>query len=224
MSGIISGLCWSIAYSSLIYRGFKDKTCGMPLVALSLNFSWETVFSFIYRTEDTALNIVNPIWFILDLIILITYFLYSYKYLKHGYGISTLSWIFISLCAFITSFSIMVLGKPFFIPLNYFNGSIYEVAIFIAYIQNAIMSLLFVNMFYTRKKSGYPIEGQSFYIALPKFIGSSLSVGISYIILHPGKWYFVGIFIILMFIFDFWYCILIWKELRENNINPFKRF
>lgn len=224
MAGIISGVCWTIAYLSLIYRGFKDKTCGMPLVALSLNFSWETVFSFIYKTEDTALNIVNPIWFILDLIILITYIMYSYKYLNHAYGISKLSWIFISLCAFLTSFAIMILGKSFFISLDYFNGSIYEVAIFIAYIQNAIMSILFVNMFYTRKKSGYSIQGQSFYVALPKFIGSSLSVGISYIILHQHNWSFVGIFIILIFIFDLWYCFLIWKELRDNNINPFKRF
>lgn len=223
MLKVISGICWTIVYVILIYRGFKDKSYGIPLVALSLNFSWEFVFAFIYKTNDSVSAIINPIWFILDLIIVITYFLYSYNYFKQEYDISKCFWLFISICSFLSSFTIMLIGTPFFIKFDFFRNSIFEVAIFIAYIQNAIMSILFVNTFYSRKKYNYSIDGQSFYSALLKFIGTSPTAGIYYILIHPNNWYFIGIFIFLCFIFDLLYCIFIWNELKAKGINPFKR-
>ena len=45
---VISGICWTIVYAFLAYRSFKDKSYGMPLAALALNFTWEFTFSFIY--------------------------------------------------------------------------------------------------------------------------------------------------------------------------------
>ena len=84
------------------------------------------------------------------------------------------------------------------------------------------MSILFVNTFYSRKKYNYSIDGQSFYSALLKFIGTSPTAGIYYILIHPDNWYFIGIFIFLCFIFDLLYCILIWNELKAKGINPFK--
>ena len=43
---IVSGIFWTIAYINIIYRGFKDKACGMPLMVLGLNWSWEFIFAF----------------------------------------------------------------------------------------------------------------------------------------------------------------------------------
>jgi hypothetical protein len=40
---LLSGLCWSIVYIQVIRKGFKDKTYGMPLFALSLNVAWESI-------------------------------------------------------------------------------------------------------------------------------------------------------------------------------------
>ena len=37
---VLSGIAWTITYVALVYRGFKDRTYGMPLAALALNISW----------------------------------------------------------------------------------------------------------------------------------------------------------------------------------------
>ncbi|MCH3967195.1 MAG: hypothetical protein PHR15_01705 [Atopobiaceae bacterium] len=125
---------------------------------------------------------------------------------------------------FVLAFFIMFTGGDFFSHFSYFfDNSAREGAKFIAFIQNAIMSVLFIQMFYTRKHYGHPIDGQSFYIALTKFIGTSLTVGISFCMSHATDWYFVGSLNAVCFVFDLWYCVLIWKELKANGINPLKR-
>ena len=45
---LTSGISWTIVYLTIIYRGFKDKTCGMPFFALALNIAWEFIFSFLF--------------------------------------------------------------------------------------------------------------------------------------------------------------------------------
>ena len=117
----------------------------------------------------------------------------------------------------------MIVGGPFFAEFSYFNNDFFEAAKFIAFIQNAIMSILFVSFFYARKKNGHPIEGQSFTIAWTKMLGTSFTVGIFYLLDHPNNWQFVGIFVATSLIFDLWYAILIYKELKAHNISPFTR-
>ena len=73
---IIGGLFWSITYILIIWRGFKDKTYGMPLAALCANISWEGIFSFIYPHSPPQLNI-NYVWFFIDVVIVM-------QFLKYG--------------------------------------------------------------------------------------------------------------------------------------------
>ncbi len=223
---LLSGIAWTITYIALVYRGFKDKSYGMPLVALALNFTWELTFSIIYPPQSggTIATIINTIWFICDIAIVISYFKFGYKYVKESLNVNKKTFLLISILAFLICFLIMYIGGPFFAQFNnYFNNDLFESAKFIAYIQNAVMSVLFVNMFYTRKKNNHPIEGQSFYIALMKMIGTAFTVGISYILLHPTSWYFMGVFIFTSLIFDLWYSVLIFRELRKHGINPLLR-
>lgn len=65
---LISGLAWTITYLALIYRGFRDRTFGMPLVALALNLAWEFVFTFVHPPDETHILIVNGVWLLFDLI------------------------------------------------------------------------------------------------------------------------------------------------------------
>jgi len=37
---LLSGMCWAIVYIELICLGFKEKTYGMPFIALAFNFTW----------------------------------------------------------------------------------------------------------------------------------------------------------------------------------------
>src|SRR6266540_2700212 len=73
---IATGIFWSLTYILIIYRGFRDKTYGMPLFALCANLAWEFIFSFIFR-PDSVQRIINPIWFVFDVVIV-------YQYLRYG--------------------------------------------------------------------------------------------------------------------------------------------
>src|SRR5512138_562428 len=74
---LISGISWSIVYIDLIQRGFKDKTYGMPLFALAFNIAWEFVFGFLVVQGINLQRVVNIIWFLLDAVIVYTYFHYG---------------------------------------------------------------------------------------------------------------------------------------------------
>ena len=110
--------------------------------------------------------------------IVATFFLYGYKYFERHYGISRAEFYVFTFLAFLASFGVMILGAPFFKDyLPYFGGDPFESGKFIAFIQNAAMSVLFVAMFYQRRS----IEGQSFTIAWTKWLGTSMTVGLSYL-------------------------------------------
>lgn len=220
----LSGLAWTIVYLALIYRAVKDKSYGMPLVPLALNFAWEFVFSVVYPPAGTGVAgiVVNAIWMICDIGIVTTYFMYGYKYFKDRYNISKGEWIVYSAAAFITAFGIMLTGGPFFGQFeNYFKKDIFQGAIFIAYIQNLIISICFLLMIWERKSS----DGQSLTIGVFKCVGTGLTVGIYYLfILHHGHAYLMNIIVGFTFILDLIYIKTIYKQLKAENISPWTRF
>ncbi|GAA5157723.1 hypothetical protein [Viridibacterium curvum] len=69
-------LGWLISYVVIIRRGIKDRACGMPLVPLCINLSWEFIFGFMHPDLPPA-NYVCMAYFVLDLGIVWTYFKYG---------------------------------------------------------------------------------------------------------------------------------------------------
>ena len=222
-SVIISGLSWTITYFALLYRGFRDKSYGMPFIPLALNITWEIVFSLIFPPKSMGISaeIINFIWMLCDIGIVITYFLYGYQYFK-SYNITKIEWIIFSIFGFILSFLIMITGGIFFGEFEqYFHNDIFEGAKFIAFWQNLVMSISFIIMFWERET----IDGQSFTIAWSKFIGTSISVGITYLrIEHRDEnIQLMSVVISAIFILDVYYMYLIFQRLIKNGINPFLR-
>ena len=222
---------WILTYIAVIYRGFKDQSYGMPIVALTLNVSWEIVFALFippYGTADAGLipygglkaQVIFLIWATLNLLILYTYFKYGYKYFARQYSITRGQWISFSLALLIFSFFIMYTGGMFFWQFEeHFGNDQMEGAKLIAFVQNAIMSISFVAMFYMRGST----DGQSFTIAWAKWIGTSMTGGIIYVLSRPDEWYFVGTFIAAVFVADVYYMIIIYRALRKQGINPWTR-
>lgn len=166
----LSGLFWIITYTLIINKSVKDKTYGMPFLAMCLNLSWEFVFAFIYKT-DTFHQIVCLIWYVLDLIIACAFLKYGYKDFKEKYSLNKISFLVLIVFTLISSFIFMILA-----PLDFgilFDGDIFQTAGFIAYFQNLLMSILFVLMFLEKRN----LKGQSIFIAIFKWLGT-LSVSI----------------------------------------------
>jgi hypothetical protein len=223
LSVVTCGIAWTITYVALVYRGFKDKSYGMPLVPLALNFAWEVMFSMVYPPHSAGIvNIVfNSIWMICDIGIVTTFFLYGYKYFEQYYKITKSNWLIFSILAFAFSFGIMFYGGSFFGQFNlYFKNDTFEGAKFIALIQNAVISICMVLMYLQRRNS----DGQSFTIAWSKWLGTSMTVGLSYIYTHQTEQFqFIAFFVLATFIFDTYYMYLIYNQLKKEGINPWTR-
>lgn len=223
---------WALAYIGIIYRGFKDETYGMPIIALTLNLSWEIVFAFVIPPYGSADSLLIPhgalkaqaiftVWAILDLIILYTFFKYGYREFQHRYNINRVQWVGFTLAMLVFSFFIMMNMGYFFWGLEeYFNNDQVEGAKVIAFMQNAFMSIAFIAMFHAR---GGDARGQSFTIAWAKWLGTSMTGGIIYVLSRPDEWYFVGTFIIAIFVADVYYMIVVYRALKRQGINPWTR-
>lgn len=159
---IISGITWTIVYIDLIRRGFKEKACGMPLFALTLNFAWETLYGidglFISKMFIPAQAIANVVWACFDIFILVTWFMYGKKYLPEEARKYFIPYsIFAIIFGFTMQFSF------------YFYCESAEIAsIYSAFAQNVAMSLMFLAMLFERKE----LNGQSLLIIICKWIGT----------------------------------------------------
>lgn len=156
---LVSGICWSIVYIELIRKGFKDKTYGMPLFALGLNFAWELIYSVdaIATMGLSAQGIVNVIWAMLDALIVCTYFKYGREQFPKN---AKAYFIPYSLLTFVSCF---ILQFAFYFQ---FGGTV--AAQYSAFAQNAAMSILFLVMLFTRGNT----RGQTVLMAVCKWIGT----------------------------------------------------
>ena len=81
----LNGIGWMVAYFLIIFRSYKDKTYGMPFVALAFNISWEFLYSFVFIAPQLNLQTaINRFWFAADVIILVFYFVYGKKDWKYS--------------------------------------------------------------------------------------------------------------------------------------------
>ena len=150
---VASGVFWMLVYLLIIIKGFRDKTFGMPLIALGANISWEFIYSFIYPHEIVQ-NIINILWFLFDVIIL-------YQVLKYGKNDNSkisrnkfLIFGIIILC-FFAVYTITI-------EFNDMQGK------YSAFPQNLLMSILFIVMLNRRNN----LSEQSIYIAVFKMLGT----------------------------------------------------
>ncbi len=156
---LISGICWTIVYIEGVRLGFKHRTYAIPFFALALNLAWELIHSLFGFREGFGLQAtINAVWFILDLGILYTYFRFGRKYFSSSVPNS----LFIG-------WSVLVIGSAFAVEyaftreLGIFKGGAYA-----AFVQNLVMSVLFINMLVSRRSR----EGQSLVLAMSKWIGT----------------------------------------------------
>lgn len=217
LSGLFGAFCWVFSYSLMIYKGFKDKTYGMPLIALSLNFSWELVYSIFFPVN----LYINLSWFLLDLGLVYTYFKYGYSYSYKFYSLPKKQWYFMSFLAFLIGFLIIYFGQQFFAQhLTYFPDN--QIGIMLGFILLLVISIDMLAMFFQRKNS----DGQSFIIICLLLLGSFF-YGFQ-ILCAPvfNLWSspFMVVILLTCIILEFYYAYLIYNQLVKERKNPWKIF
>jgi hypothetical protein len=157
---VVSAASWTLVYVSSIRLGFRQKTYCIPFWALALNFTWEIWHGF-YDLRELGPQlqvIINAIWAVFDMAVLYTFFKYGRKYFPktlkanwfYTWGIICLVISFLIQYAFVKEFGTKMGGG------------------YAAFLQNLLMSVLFINMLVRRKSP----EGQSLTIAYSKCLGT----------------------------------------------------
>ena len=232
---LVSGIFWTIVYIDIIYRGFKDKTCGMPLLVLGLNWSWEFIFAFMGEpffhegsffcvTQQTPVQRgVDAVWFLFDCVILYLKFKYGrdeYNKALPGFGRK----MFVPYILFIIFISFQAV---WFISMELEDHQ----GAYAAYQQNIFISALYIPML-MRKGS---TDGQSMVIAICKCLGTLAPDVLGGIVLIRS--YGVPVFKFLemetmpymklligsCLMFDIIYIISLYKTFKKEGKNPWTR-
>ena len=152
---LASGLCWTATYLLIIWRGLRDRTYGMPVVALCANLSWEFIFS-VVRPHDGVQHVVNVVWLLLDVVIVVTVLRFG----PREFG-RLPRWLFYGGFAVVLVLSYLAVDLVS-VELDGGHGGK------VAFGQNLMMSALFIAMLMARRGTA----GQSVWIAAAKFAGT----------------------------------------------------
>jgi len=211
---LLSGICWSIVYIDSIRVGFKQKTYAMPIWALGLNLAWELLHTVLNLKSEyfSIQTVVNGIWFFLDLFILFSYFRFGYQFFPKNIQ---KRWFYIwSGFIIIVSFLLQYL---FIVEFGQFKGASYA-----AFLQNLLMSVLFIAMLVQRGSS----NGQTLTIAVCKCIGTIAPTILFGVVGHRifgGANSFILAVGIIIALFDMAYIWMlaktIWSEKQKTNIS-----
>lgn len=160
---LVSGFCWSAVYVLIIIRGFRDKACGMPLFALGLNIAWEMIFGVGMGGGMNVQRVINIVWSVLDLAILAQAFMYGRKEFPARYRTYFPAWAALIL---VVSFGVIYAFSLEFPSVE--SQRQYLGAQYAAFLQNLVMSVLFISMLVRRQST----LGQSVGIAWFKLLGT----------------------------------------------------
>jgi len=200
-----SGIFWSLTYILIIWRGFKDRSYGMPMVALCANISWEFIFAFVYPPNPPQLYI-NIAWFCLDLVIVFQFLYFAPRVFD---SLLPKGWLYpTAALSLVIAFS-LVLGITQ--QFENWNGA------YAAFGQNLMMSILFVVMLCRRDT----LNGQSLYIGIFKMIGTLLPSILFYA--RDSSSLLMNSLYISIFIFDALYVVILYVKYKELGLQPWRR-
>jgi hypothetical protein len=235
-AAMLSGVFWLLAYIFIIYRGFKDQSYGMPIVALCGNLAWEIIFGLGIETGCPAswascpaavIQVRNFIWMLFDFVILYTVLKYGRKYFTHLLVKKYFTWIVLGgvIAALLIIYTcvqefwiqnqwgVVVAGQvPPFLPLKIQGGSYYT-----GFGLNFIMSLLFITMLISRGN----VDGQSFYIATSKWLGSLAAYG--FMLADGIQTPVVNVLYGFVFLFDVVYMGMVFRRSKLAGLSPWRR-
>lgn len=186
------GLFWIITYILIIKQGLQDKRYGMPMVAICANVSWEFIFSFMYPQNDLQ-RIITLLWFILDIFIMMQFLHYGHKEFKKIVPRKIFYSSFLITLA-VSFFTILAMMHEF----NDIEGK------YAAFIQNLMMSGLFIALFLQRGN----LSGQSMGIAVCKMIGTMFAAVGFYMYFRTPL---ITIISLATLIYDWLYIVLIYR-------------
>ena len=155
----VSGIAWTIVYIVSILIGVKQETYAIPVAALALNIAWESIYTVHGLATDVSLQaVINLVWAMADVAIVYTYFRYGRRELPNF--VTRPMFVAWGIAIFVTAYVVQWL---FVLEFDWSQAARYS-----AFLQNLLMSGLFIAMFVARRGD----RGQGVLIAAAKWIGT----------------------------------------------------
>jgi hypothetical protein len=202
-------LLWIAVFILIIRRGFLDRTFGLPFAAVLVNLAWDTISSFVYPVPVPQVYF-EMVFAVLDVIILFQLL----KFWRTEFSSLTPALFYgaVGLGLITAAVFCLVISNEFRDFGNVYAG----------FGGNFMGSVLFVVMLLQRGN----VRGQSIYIALAKWLGTA-SASLA-VILYPPPGFASSVLLptlcLGMFVYDFIYVVLIYRQCRAQNIAPWTRW
>lgn len=65
--GAVGCVLWGVAYVLIIKQCFKERSYGLPLLAICMNFAWELMASFVFPNPVPLWHFFDRAWLLLDI-------------------------------------------------------------------------------------------------------------------------------------------------------------
>lgn len=156
---LFSGIAWTIVYIEAIRIGFTQRTYAIPVAALGLNIAWEWLYAAVGVAQGGSVQTaVNIAWGLADVAVLVTFFRFGYREFSSRLGGP----------AFYAGSGALVAASVAVQILFLTEFGTRLAPVYAAFLQNLLMSGLFIAMFISRGGS----RGQSLVLAISKWLGT----------------------------------------------------
>lgn len=204
--GAVGCAFWILAYVLILKKCFRDRTYGLPLVAICLNFGWEILASFVFPNPVPLWHAFDRIWLAVDVLLV-------YQLLRWGRSAQRTPelqryfyWVVL------LTFIVGIWGQYAFVS-SYPD----RLGLVAAFGINLIMSILFIFFYLDRKET---LSGISRGGAVCKMLGSlGTSVECHWVVrlIDPeiSSLAFLTFLCVCIFIADCFYIYLVFARQRE---------
>lgn len=198
---------WVIVYIIVIKNIHKYQFIEIPLMAIAINFAWETLWSWVFTTNMGELYVWGyRIWFFLDCYIVFNTFKYGWKQLEAGFNKKNLPFIFMG--AYVAWLIILYFfSVKFDIPQSGMGG-------YGGYWCNLLMSSIYITFLIRINNLQY----FSFWNAILKGLGTFL---VTLFCINHAQWkgeYFLYSLGIATALLDVIYIYLVYTMKKKANV------
>jgi len=209
IANVLGDVLWIVAYVLIIRRSFTDRTYGMPMLCVALNFTWEFIYAvqFPFR-ESIVVELLRWAWLVTDVVIVYQLFRYG----RDNQMVPLIKQYFYPIC--VAMFVSAYLGQ-LAVHYSFFNDGFKpdRLGYTNGYIINLVMSMLFISMYFSRPN----LQGLSVGAAWAKMLGTGILSAASFISMtdwqHNWQVYCFRVYLYAtVFIFDVIYIRLLYRQ------------
>ncbi len=193
---------WVLAYLFILKKCFADKTYGLPLVAICLNFGWELLASFVLPNPVALWHFFDRAWLVIDIVLV-------YQLFRWGRAEQTIPEVARFFPAVVLgTWALGVWGQYAFVQ-SYFD----RLGLVGAFGVNLIMSVMFVFFYFARRASGRGLSRAGAVFKMLGTLGTSIECHWVVRLIDPEipSLAFLNFLSISIFLFD---CLYIFLVLR----------